>query len=60
VKQGAAVLLPDAEAVELLKKTIDSLLQDEKQASALAENIKKLAMPDAATAIVSELERIIK
>jgi UDP-N-acetylglucosamine--N-acetylmuramyl-(pentapeptide) pyrophosphoryl-undecaprenol N-acetylglucosamine transferase len=60
VKQGAAVLLPDAEAVELLKKTIDSLLQDEKQASALAENIKKLAMPNAATAIVSELERIIK
>jgi UDP-N-acetylglucosamine--N-acetylmuramyl-(pentapeptide) pyrophosphoryl-undecaprenol N-acetylglucosamine transferase len=60
VKQGAAVLLPDAEAVELLKKTIDALLQDEKQASSLAENIKKLAMPDAATAIVSELERIIK
>jgi UDP-N-acetylglucosamine--N-acetylmuramyl-(pentapeptide) pyrophosphoryl-undecaprenol N-acetylglucosamine transferase len=60
VKQGAAVLLPDAQAVELLKKTIDALLQDEKQASSLAENIKKLAMPDAATAIVSELERIIK
>lgn len=60
VKQGAAVLLPDANAVELLKKTIDALLQDEKQASSFAENIKKLAMPDAATAIVSELERIIK
>lgn len=60
VKQGAAVLLPDAEAVELLKKTIDALLQDEKQASSLAENIKKLAMPDAATAIVSELEQLIK
>jgi UDP-N-acetylglucosamine--N-acetylmuramyl-(pentapeptide) pyrophosphoryl-undecaprenol N-acetylglucosamine transferase len=60
VKQGAAVLLPDAQAVELLKKTIDELLQDEKQASSLAENIKKLAMPKAATAIVSELERIIK
>jgi UDP-N-acetylglucosamine--N-acetylmuramyl-(pentapeptide) pyrophosphoryl-undecaprenol N-acetylglucosamine transferase len=60
VKQGAAVLLPDAEAVELLKKTIDALLQDEKQASSLAENIKKLAMPDAATSIVSELEQLIK
>jgi UDP-N-acetylglucosamine--N-acetylmuramyl-(pentapeptide) pyrophosphoryl-undecaprenol N-acetylglucosamine transferase len=60
VKQGAAVLLPDAEAVELLKKTIDALLQDEKQVSSLAENIKKLAMPDAATAIVFELEQLIK
>jgi UDP-N-acetylglucosamine--N-acetylmuramyl-(pentapeptide) pyrophosphoryl-undecaprenol N-acetylglucosamine transferase len=60
VKQGAAVLLPDAEAVELWKNTIDALLQDEKQVSSLAKNIKKLAMPDAATAIVSELERLIK
>jgi UDP-N-acetylglucosamine--N-acetylmuramyl-(pentapeptide) pyrophosphoryl-undecaprenol N-acetylglucosamine transferase len=60
VKRGAAVLLPDAQAVELLKKTIDALLQDEKQASSLAENIKKLATPDAATAIVSELEQLIK
>ena len=60
VKQGAAVLLPDALAVEQLKKHIDDLLQDEKQANTLAENIKKLAMPNAATAIVSELERVIK
>jgi UDP-N-acetylglucosamine--N-acetylmuramyl-(pentapeptide) pyrophosphoryl-undecaprenol N-acetylglucosamine transferase len=60
VKQGAAILLPDALAVEQLKKYIDELLQDEKQANALAENIKKLAMPNAAIAIVSELERVIK
>jgi UDP-N-acetylglucosamine--N-acetylmuramyl-(pentapeptide) pyrophosphoryl-undecaprenol N-acetylglucosamine transferase len=60
VKQRAAILLPDALAVEQLKKYIDELLQDEKQANALAENIKKLAMPNAAIAIVSELERVIK
>jgi UDP-N-acetylglucosamine--N-acetylmuramyl-(pentapeptide) pyrophosphoryl-undecaprenol N-acetylglucosamine transferase len=60
VKKGAAILLPDALAVEQLKKYIDELLQDEKQANALAENIKKLAMPNAAIAIVSELEGVIK
>lgn len=60
VKQGAAILLPDAQAVDQLKKYIDELLQDEKQANTLAENIKKLAMPNAATAIVTELERVIK
>ncbi len=60
VKQGAAVLLTDAEAVENFKVYIDDLLQQEDKAQALATAIKKLAMPDAANALVTELELLLK
>lgn len=60
VKQGAAVLLADAEAVAKFKEYIDDLLQQEDKAQALATAIKKLAMPDAANALVTELELLLK
>ena len=60
VKQGAAVLLADAEAVAKFKEYIDELLQQEDKAQALATAIKKLAMPDAANALVHELELLLK
>jgi len=60
VKQGAAVLLADADAVAKFKEYIDELLQQEDKAQALATAIKKLAMPDAANALVHELELLLK
>lgn len=60
VKQGAAVLLADADAVAKFKEYIDDLLQQEDKANALAEALKKLAMPDAANALVHELELLLK
>jgi UDP-N-acetylglucosamine--N-acetylmuramyl-(pentapeptide) pyrophosphoryl-undecaprenol N-acetylglucosamine transferase len=60
VNQGAAVLLPDALAVEQFKNHIDELLQQEGKAQALATAIKKMAMPDAANALVTELELLLK
>lgn len=60
VKQGAAVLLADADAVAKFKEYIDDLLQQEDKAQALATAIKKLAMPDAANALVHELELLLK
>ncbi len=60
VKEGAAVLLADADAVAKFKEYIDDLLQQEDKANALAEALKKLAMPDAANALVHELELLLK
>lgn len=60
VKQGAAVLLPDAYAVAKFKEYIDELMQQEEKAQSLATAIKKLAMPDAANALVTELELLLK
>ena len=60
VKQGAAVLLADADAVGKFKESIDDLLQHEDKAQSLATAIKKLAMPDAANALVQELELLLK
>ena len=60
VKQGAAVLLADAEAVANFKEYIDELLQQEDKAQALATAIKKLAMPEAANGLVHELELLLK
>ena len=60
VKQDAAVLLADADAVANFKEYIDDLLQHEGKAQALATAIKKLARPDAANALVHELELLLK
>ncbi len=60
MKQGAAVLLADVDAVANFKEYIDDLLQHEGKAQALATAIKKLARPDAANALVHELELLLK
>jgi UDP-N-acetylglucosamine:LPS N-acetylglucosamine transferase len=46
--------------VEQFKNHIDELLQHEEKAHSLATAIKKLAMPDAANALVTELELLLK
>lgn len=60
VSHQAAVLLRDAEAVGQLKSKVDQLLQDATFAKNLGENMKKLAKPDAANAIINELEFLVK
>ncbi|WP_111394656.1 undecaprenyldiphospho-muramoylpentapeptide beta-N-acetylglucosaminyltransferase [Algoriphagus aquaeductus] len=60
VSHQAAMLLRDAEAVGQLKNKVDELLQDAALAATLGENMKKLAKPDAAKAIVNELEFLVK
>ncbi len=56
----AALLLRDAEAVGQLKNRIDHVMKDAALASELGNNMKKLAKPDAANAIVNELEKLVK
>ncbi len=60
VSHQAAVLLRDAEAVGQLKSKVDQLLQDATFAKNLGENMKRLAKPDAANAIINELEFLVK
>ncbi|MBS4071776.1 MAG: undecaprenyldiphospho-muramoylpentapeptide beta-N-acetylglucosaminyltransferase [Algoriphagus sp.] len=60
VSHQAAVLLKDAEAVGQLKTKVDELLQNTSIAATLGENMKKLAKPDAANAIINELEFLVK
>ncbi len=60
VEHGAALLLRDSEAVGRLKSKVDGLMQTPEQVNALGENIKKMAKPDAANVIVSELEKLVK
>jgi len=60
VSQQAAVLLEDSKAVGQLKTSLDQLMQDPELGRALGENIKKMAKPDAANAIINELEKLVK
>lgn len=60
VNHNAALMLKDAEAVGQLKSKLDALMQDPVLVGALGKNIKSLAKPDAANAIVDELEKLIQ
>jgi UDP-N-acetylglucosamine--N-acetylmuramyl-(pentapeptide) pyrophosphoryl-undecaprenol N-acetylglucosamine transferase len=60
VSQRAALMLADEVAVEKLAETIENLMKDPAEIKLLGENIKKLAKPDAAVAIVEALEKLIK
>lgn len=60
VDHQAAMLLKDAEAVGQLKNKVDELMQDADLALVLGKNMKKLAKPNAALAIVEELEKLVK
>ena len=60
VNHKAALLLRDSEAVGQLKSNIEVLMQQPELADALGKSMKKLAKPDAANAIVNELEKLIK
>lgn len=60
VNHQAALLLRDSEAVGQLKSKVDGLMQNPELVEALGKNMKKLAKPDAANAIVNELEKLVK
>jgi UDP-N-acetylglucosamine--N-acetylmuramyl-(pentapeptide) pyrophosphoryl-undecaprenol N-acetylglucosamine transferase len=60
VNHQAAMLLKDSEAIGQLKSKVEELMQNQVLAIALGENMRKLAKPDAANAIVSELEKLIQ
>jgi UDP-N-acetylglucosamine--N-acetylmuramyl-(pentapeptide) pyrophosphoryl-undecaprenol N-acetylglucosamine transferase len=60
VNHQAAVLLKDSEAVGQLKSKVEELMHNPDLAIALGNNMRKLAKPDAANAIVSELEKLIQ
>lgn len=60
VRQEAAVLLKDDEAVEGLLETVETLMNDPSRRRSLGENILMLAKPEAANEIVSALEKLIQ
>jgi UDP-N-acetylglucosamine--N-acetylmuramyl-(pentapeptide) pyrophosphoryl-undecaprenol N-acetylglucosamine transferase len=60
VSHQAALLLKDSDAVGQLKNKVEELMQNPELADALGKNMKKLAKPDAANAIVNELEKLIQ
>jgi UDP-N-acetylglucosamine--N-acetylmuramyl-(pentapeptide) pyrophosphoryl-undecaprenol N-acetylglucosamine transferase len=59
VDKGAAVLVLDKDAGEKLLEEAFTLLFDQNRASKLTENITKLARPQATTAIVNEIEKLL-
>lgn len=56
---NAAVLVPDSEARERLVDTAVALITDKKRLAEMADNIKKLALPDSDEKIVDEVVKII-
>ncbi|MEO1258730.1 MAG: undecaprenyldiphospho-muramoylpentapeptide beta-N-acetylglucosaminyltransferase [Bacteroidota bacterium] len=59
VEKNAAVLVHDSEAKEKMMSTAIDLLNDENKKQALAENIKKLARPNAAEDIAKEILNLV-
>lgn len=57
--RGAAILIPDREAVARLTDTALELVHDEVRLSALSSSVATLAKGEAAERIVDELQRII-
>ena len=60
VERGAAVMIPDAEAVEKLSGTVEDLLSDEGKLKEMSFNILQMALPDSAEKIVDKLETLIE
>lgn len=58
-RQGAALLVPDAMAIAEVMPLVEGLLADEKRRNELSLNISKLAMPDAADRIVTEILALV-
>jgi len=59
VDKGAAVLVQDRDANEKLIEEAFKLLFDQHRALKLAENIAKLGRPEATSAIVNEIEKLL-
>lgn len=60
VKNNAAALLRDGDAIGELLTVVEELMQDPSMRKRLSENIQKMAKPDAAKEIVEVLENLIK
>ncbi|MEN9918379.1 MAG: undecaprenyldiphospho-muramoylpentapeptide beta-N-acetylglucosaminyltransferase [Bacteroidota bacterium] len=60
VNQDAAVLVKDDDAVSSLLQTALNLVNDNERLATLSANIHRLALPNAASRIVDELEKMIK
>ncbi len=58
-KEQAAILLKESSLDENFEPTLEKLLNNESQRSLLGVNIKQLALPDATTRIVDEVEKLI-
>lgn len=59
VNQDAAILVKDATAKQELVSTALDLIKNKNRQEKLAQNIKKLARPQAAALIVTEVEKIL-
>lgn len=59
VDKGGALMLPETELDEKFQSTFSRLATDDEQQSALSQNIKKLARPNATADIADEVEKII-
>ena len=57
--RSAALLIPDDKAREELTPRAIALVQDAAQCASLSEEIRKLALPEAADRIVDEAERLV-
>jgi UDP-N-acetylglucosamine--N-acetylmuramyl-(pentapeptide) pyrophosphoryl-undecaprenol N-acetylglucosamine transferase len=59
VNKDAAVMILDADAVAQLGKTTTDLLSDENRRAIMSQNIKRMALNNAAEKIVDRLEQLI-
>lgn len=59
VDKGAAIMIPDVEASEILFDRAVTLVRNDAELKDLSENIIKLAQHDSAKRIVDEIEKII-
>lgn len=60
VNKNAAIMVKETELEEKFENTFLDLLRSEDQQEVLSRNIKELAMPNATSAIVDEVEKLIK
>ena len=59
VDQNAAIMVTDKEAPEKLIETAIELLKDENKMRSMADNIKKMAIPDASDRIYKEITKLV-
>jgi UDP-N-acetylglucosamine--N-acetylmuramyl-(pentapeptide) pyrophosphoryl-undecaprenol N-acetylglucosamine transferase len=59
VEKDAAVMILDADAVAKLGKTTINLLSDDNRRATMSQNIKKMALANAAQKIVDRLEQLV-
>lgn len=57
-KEGAAILIPDSKAESELFQQVFELIEAPEKRALLTENIRALALPDAAARIVDEIESL--